>query len=88
MAAPRFEVVDDEISPPKPEPGSGLLLLAITSLSKRALVAAADLFCLLTVGSAFYIWYLIIGDPNAYQLVGAAGYALFILAANWIVRRK
>jgi hypothetical protein len=90
--APRratFEVVEDDeplvAAPPKRD--TALLVLALKTLSQRALAAMADLFTLATVGSAFWLFFAIKDAPNTFQLVLAATYALFILAANWIVRR-
>ena len=89
MAAPRFEVIEEPDSTPEPEE-SGLafhgLMLALKALSQRALVAISNLFCLLTVGSAFWLS-LTIHDPNWGQLVELGGYFLFVLAANLIVRK-
>lgn len=100
MAARQFEPVvePDEPSnvtplptPAKPRLGEGLatdlLVLALTALSKRFITALADLFTLATAGSAFWLW-MSIPDPNPYQIASLTIYAAFILAANWIVRRK
>lgn len=95
MAEPskRFEVVqeDDSLSPvpPSPSPGAavGVLLLALKALSQRALVAIDNLFCLLTVFAVFWLWRST-PDPNVYQITSLALFALFVLAANVIVRRK
>ena len=82
----RFEVVSDDDAP-APKRDAGLLLLALKSLSARAVAAIADLFTLVTVGSAFWLSLSISAAPTTYQLVLAATYNAFILAANWIVRR-
>jgi hypothetical protein len=42
---------------------------------------------LLTVGSVFVLFYSIVPSPNAFQIVSATIYAVFVLAANAIVRR-
>lgn len=63
------------------------LTLGLVTLSKRVVTALADLFMLATVGSAFWLWWLT-PDPNPYQITSLTLYALFVLAANWIVRRK
>jgi hypothetical protein len=60
--------------------------LSLAALSKRAVVALADLFCLLTVGSAWYLWHSI-PDPNTYQLIELAMYAVFVTGVNVIIRR-
>lgn len=86
-----------ESSDSQPEPPTTLaedqgvafsaLLLALKALSQRAFIALLDCFCLLTVGSAFWLC-LTIHDPNVTQLVQIGGYFAFVLAANLIVRRK
>lgn len=92
MAAtnPGFEVVGGtETEQPAPDNGAAvrMLTLALAALSQRALVAIADLFTLLTVGSAFWLWSSI-PAPNDRQIIALSIYALFVLAANWIVRRN
>ena len=90
---PGFEVVVDNDAPraaPQADPNGvtvRLIQLALTALSQRALVAVADLFTLLTVGSAFWLWWSI-PAPNDRQIVALSIYALFVLAANWIVRTR
>jgi hypothetical protein len=90
---PQFEVVQDEpearADGPSPAEKAGMEMLAIglAALSKRVLVALADLFTLITVGSAFVLWFSI-KDPSPTQLGALGMYAVFVLAANWIVRRK
>jgi len=85
---PAFEVVEEE-EPGKAESAlTSLLLLNLKTLSQKTLVALASLFSLITVASVFWLAMVIIHDPNVYQLVGLGGYALFVLAANVIVRRK
>jgi hypothetical protein len=54
---------------------------------QRALVALAACFTLLTVGSAFWLWYLT-PEPTDRQIVSLTIYACFVLAINVIVRRK
>jgi hypothetical protein len=85
----RFEVVEDTPDPAVPEQAQrdlSLLLLSLKALSQRALVALSSLFTLLTVFSAFWLWWSI-PHPDAYQLVGLGMYAVFVLAANFIVKR-
>ena len=69
------------------ETGISLIALGLRTLSQRALTAVADLFTLLTVASAWWLW-LSIPHPDTYQLVSLSIYALLVLAANWIVRRR
>jgi hypothetical protein len=95
----RFEVVDDPVETAAPAPAAPqaqplinrvsveMLSMAISALSQRALVALAQCFTLLTVGSAFWLWYLT-PEPTDRQIVSLALYALFVLAINVIVRRR
>lgn len=85
MVERKFEVVE-ESEPETPLAVSGVML-ALRALSQRALIAAADLFTLLTVFGAWWLWWSV-PDPNEHQLVSLSIYALFVLAANWIVRKK
>lgn len=91
---PGFEVVggtETEL-PPQPAPvdngvAIAMLTIGLKALSQRALTAATDLFTLATVASAFWLWSTI-PAPNDRQIASLTIYALFILAANVIVRRK
>lgn len=99
MAQPKWEVIESTDSPTdtssrdqttQPEDHGAAfsaLMLALKALSQRAFIALLDCFCLLTVGSAFWLC-LTIHDPNVTQLVQIGGYFAFVLAANLIVRRK
>jgi hypothetical protein len=98
MAASRLEVVGQEVEPdpfpveqPKAPIGTKFageaIALALTALSQRALLALSSLFTLLTVASAFVLWY-VTPEPNTYQLIKLALYGVFVLGANWIVRRR
>lgn len=102
MAEPsrRFELVADPVESPQPtaplpEPKQPwingvsvqMLSMALSALGQRAVVALAAAFSLLTVGSAFYLWYLT-PDPTDRQIVSLTIYALFVLSINVIVRRK
>lgn len=87
----RLEVVREfPDEPSRPEPlvsiGATALALGLKALSQRALTAVADLFMLLTVGSAWWLW-ASIPDPHPTQIVALGIYAAFVLAANIIVRR-
>lgn len=87
--ARQFEVVPDEPEhiPEKEAPGTGLLLLALKALSQRAVAAIGNLFTLTTVFGAWWLWYTT-PDPNPHQIISLTIFATFILAANWLVRRK
>lgn len=93
MAHPKFEVVDDDTTASPPSAGErehGLAmaatLLAISTLSKRAIAEAKTWFTLLTMGGTWWLWYSI-PDPSPTQIVSLSIFAVFILAANWLVRR-
>ena len=86
---PAFEVIESDDEPiPAPKRDTALLLLALKSLSARAVAAVADLFTLTTVGLTFWLAYMVKTDPTVYQLVLVATFCCFVLAANWIVRRE
>jgi hypothetical protein len=95
MAAtnPGFEVVGGTETEERPvaAPDNGvaiaMLTVALKALSQRALVAATDLFTLITCLAAWYLWYLT-PAPTDRQIISLSIYALFTLAANYIVRRK
>ena len=91
MAEPlRFErleqLPDDQPLPQGTDLGTQALILGLKALSQRFVAAIAKLFTLATVGSAFWLWWST-PSPNIYQIVSLTIYALFVLAANWIVRR-
>lgn len=91
VASPRFEVVEEPDPPqagePKTTAATQMLFIALKALSQRALIAIDNLFCLLTVGGVFWLW-ASIPDPNPNQIVALTIFATFVLAANWLVRRK
>ena len=98
MADParKWEVIqDDENSPQKDEqPGStqnsaglDLLLLGLKTVSQRAITAITNLFTLVTMAGTWWLWYQT-PDPNPTQIVSLSIFAAFVLAANWLVRRK
>ena len=86
---PKFEVVEepDQTQDIKSDVAVSALMLALRGLSQRAAIALSNLFCLLTVSSAFWLC-LSIHDPSTPQLIMLGGYFSFVLAANWIVRRR
>lgn len=62
------------------------LMLALKALSQRALTALAAMFTLLTVASAWFLWWSI-PNPSNTQLISLGFYAAFIIAINVIVRK-
>ena len=89
----RFEPVEILESPPDPvlaraanAAAVSALALGLKTLSQRAIAATRDVFTLLSVGSGFWLWNSI-PNPSITQIVSLSLYAVFILAANIIVRR-
>lgn len=89
MAERKFEVVGEIPDAPPRESfidraGTQTLILGLKTLSQRTIAAVSEL---LSVGSAFVLWYLH-PDPNVFQIVSLSIYALFVLACVWMVRRR
>lgn len=92
MAAtnPGFEVVGGTDAEPSPQATPAqiiMLTMALKALSQRALTAAMDLFCLITCTGAWLLWYMT-PTPTVFQIVHNSIFAVFVLAANWIVRTR
>ena len=88
---PLFTVVGQEPDTPQHTPqehavATKMLIMALTALGQRFVVALASMFTLLTIGSAFFLW-MMIPDPNNKQLIALGMYALLVLSINVIVRR-
>jgi len=62
------------------------LALGLKTLSQRAIAGSRALFTLVSVGSCFWLWNNT-PDPSVTQIASLTLYAVFILAANYIVRR-
>ena len=67
------------------------VVLGLKALSQGAAIAlsniASHVFSLITVGMVFWVW-ASVPDPNQLQIISLSLFGLFILTANWIVRRK
>ena len=95
MADParKWEVIQEEPeeeTPPRQDaapPGLDLLLLSLKTLSQRTITAITNLFTLVTMAGTWWLWYKT-PDPNPTQIVSLSIFAAFVLAANWLVRRK
>lgn len=98
MAESRLQVVGQETEPdvfpvetPKENKlnkiAGDVVLLALSTLSQRSIVALSNLFVLAAVGSAFVLWY-VTPNPDAYQLIKLALYGIFLLGAIWVVKRR
>lgn len=68
--------------------GGSMLMLGLSALAQRTVIALANLFCLLTVGSVFWLFMSVMPAPTVLQLVGLGMYAVFIGVSNVIVRRR
>ena len=88
---PGFEVVGgteaEQTAPQATGVQIAMLTIALKALSQRALTAATDLFTLITCTGAWWLWYLT-PEPTYLQIVHNSIFALFVLAANWIVRTR
>jgi hypothetical protein len=82
-----FRLEDDGEPEAEHARAASAMMLALKALSQRALAAIADLFFLSTMAAAFWL-FMSIPNPNVYQLVSEAMFSIFVLTANWIVRRK
>ncbi len=89
-------LIGEEPAPPPREPLrvsakaesalTNLLFTSLKALSQRTVVALASLVDLALIGSAFALWLLVIANPTPPQLIGIAGYAVFILVAIFMRR--
>jgi len=66
--------------------GMAMLMMGLKALSQRALIALSACFTLITVGSCFWL-YMSRATLDPQELILCGMYALFVLAANVIVRR-
>ena len=94
MAEParKWEVLEEpEPAPEKADTPPGiavdLLALGLKTVSQRAITAITNLFTLVTMAGTWWLWYQT-PDPNSTQIVSLSIFAAFVLAANWLVRRK
>lgn len=65
-----------------------MLQLALNTLGQRFTVALASLFTLVTVGSSFYLWLLIINEPTQLQITATSIYSGFVLLINYLNMRR
>lgn len=93
--------VDENLIGQEPEPSeapappsqaanalTGLLIMSLRALSQRAVLALANLFMAASAASAWWLWYVTMPRPSIAQLVGLTLYAGFVLALNYMLRRK
>jgi hypothetical protein len=65
-----------------------VLMLSLKALSQKTVVALSTCFTGMALLSAWLLWYEILPNPAPTQLIGVAGYAVFILLLEWIRRRR
>jgi hypothetical protein len=94
------EVGDENLIGQEPEPPvspptnhaanvlTSLLFASMRALSQRAVIALSNLFMAASAASAWWLWYVTMPAPTVPQLVGLTLYAGFILALNFMLRRK
>ena len=63
------------------------LVMILTGLSQKALIAISNLFTMVALFSAWWLWHGVLVSPTLLQLVGIGLYATFILILE-VVRRK
>lgn len=88
MPEPRkFEVIEEDSELPRNT--LDLLLEGVKALPRKTANVLAACFALITVVSVFWLSLLIVPyEPTLYQLIGLAGYGVFVIAINVINRRK
>jgi hypothetical protein len=93
------EVADEGLIGDEPQPApqqssqaasalTSILFMSLRALSERAVVALGNLFMAASAASAWWLWYVTMPQPTVPQLVGLTLYAGFILALNFMLRRK
>lgn len=83
----------EEVRQPPPSQAASaltsILFMSLRALSQRAVVALGNMFM---AASAASVWWLFYGalslSPTPPQLIGLTLYASFILALNFMLRRK
>lgn len=81
------EAVEADSAEVAPGLGIDLLALGLKTVSQRFVAALVNLFTLVTMTGTWFLWYKT-PDPQWNQLASLTIFALFVLAANWLVRRK
>jgi hypothetical protein len=67
---------------------TSLLFVSLRALSQRAVIALGNLFMAASAASAWWLFYVTLPDPSPQKLIGLALYGGFILALNFMLRRK
>lgn len=94
MTKPFQIITDDAEDQPQPSKtdhveslGMQALMMGLSALSQRTIVALSRLFVLAATASAFALWWAVLPNPTVLQLVGLGMYGIFVLAASFIARR-
>lgn len=97
LAAVRTEEVPEDQAARQPaasqtvitqQAATKMLMMALSALSQRLVIAFSNLFTLLTVASCFYVWAFAMPNITVLQIVGLSIYSLFILLVNMFGRQK
>jgi hypothetical protein len=85
---------DEPEAPPQPPQSpsaaalTSLLFVSLRALSQRAVIALGNLFMAASAASVWWLFYVTLPEPSPQKLVGLALYGGFILALNYMLRRK
>jgi hypothetical protein len=87
------EPIGQEPPPSQPSQAAsaltGILFMSLRALSQRAVIALGNLFMAASAASVWWLFYGALGSsPAPAQLIGLTLYAAFILALNFMLRRK
>jgi hypothetical protein len=92
------EPVPDLIQAPQPRPVTRpddpqivhaytrMLMMALTAIGQRFILALASLVDLALAGSVFALWVMVIAQPTTLQLTGLGMYGAFVLICLWLRR--
>lgn len=88
--APQAQAAPTQVQPPRPNPAANqalaLLLLAVKTISQRALIAATNAVTLIGLASAFWLWLAALPNPSPNQLIALGLYGLLLIGLRWIWR--
>ena len=96
MAAPRFEIIEDNEAPqvppqprqnPQNDPAFSALMLALKTMSQRTVIALSRLAALAMIGTVFWL-FMSIPNPSTNQIVWGGMYGVFILTTIFLMARR
>src|SRR5262245_9824530 len=83
-----FEIIrEPETSSREPVVSLDQILQGVKAIPQKTVHALSNCFALLTVATVFWLALSVMKAPSEAQLTGLAGYGIFILIINWIVRK-